>query len=277
MPAAYALPSPGEPIPQQFKLGSLCAKGHDWNGTGQSLRYAKPKGACVMCARAGAINRQEQRKLSDRDFNAKQAAYMRERRQRLGRPSRARHSPEWHQQRRDEARLRKALEAARLCPTVAQLVYEAQRAYWRENPEAELAHRRAFSRWLYVWRYKVDPAYNAHERQRNSERKARNRGNHTVRLKPGDLAKRFEQFGNCCCYCGSDDRIQVEHFVPRAKGGPHVIGNLLPACAACNKSKRDNDPEAWYRAQPFFTEQRWRKIRQALGLTRAPVGQLALL
>jgi 5-methylcytosine-specific restriction endonuclease McrA len=277
MPAAYALPLPGEHIPQWFRLGSLCHKGHDWDGTGRSLRYAKTRGACVVCARAGAIERQERRKQADPDFRAKAAAWIREKRQREGRPYRGKHSPEWHQQRRDAAVLRKALEAARLSPSVAQLVYQQQLGYWRDHPEARLAYNRALSRWRWAWRYKVDPAYNAHERQRNSERKARNRGNHTIRLRPADVAHRFEQFNNRCCYCGSDQSIQVEHFIPRSQGGPHVINNLLPACTECNKSKRDHDPEAWYRAQSFFSERRWSKIRRVLGLARGSVAQLPLL
>lgn len=277
MPAAYALPSPGEPLPQQFRLGSLCQKGHDWNNTGQSLRYAKPRGACVICSRAGAVERLERRKQADSEFNAKQAAWVREKRRREGRPYRGRRSPAWHRRRRDEARLRQALEAARRSPTVAQLVYQQQLSYWREHPEARAAFKRSYSRWLWKWRYMVDPRYNAHERQRNSERKARNRGNHTIRLRSADVAHRFEQFNNRCCYCGSDQGIQVEHFIPRSRGGPHVINNLLPACTECNKSKRDHDPEAWYRAQPLFSERRWNKIRRVLGLVRGSAAQLPLL
>lgn len=282
MPAAYSLPQLGEPLGLRFRLGSLCLNGHDWAATGQSLRYAKVRGACVFCARASAQIRQEKRKNKDPlEFKAKAAAYVREKRQREGRPSRAKHSPDWHEQRRQqrqlESALRKALKAATKSPTVALLVYQEQVNYWREHPDARIAHYRRYSRWLWKWRYMVDPEYNIHERQRNSERKARNRGNHTVNLKHGEIVKRFTAFDNSCCYCGSRQNIQVEHFIPRSKGGPHSIGNLLPACADCNKNKRASNPEDWYKSQPFFTEYRWRKIRRELGLARAPVGQLALL
>lgn len=278
MPKAYPLPQPGEPInPAAFKLSTLCARGHDWNGTGLSLRYAKPRGACVICARETALAKVRQRREQEPDYRDRQAAYMRERRAREGREYRGKHPPEWHQQRRDEAILRRALERARLSPTVAQLVYRQQQEYWQANPEANLAYRRQYCRWLWKWRYMVDQAYNRHERQRNSQRKARNRGNHTSRISQGDLTRRFEQFDCRCCYCGSGSRIEVEHFIPRSKGGPHAMGNLLPACQECNKLKRNHDPETWYRSQPFFSDQRWRKIRRVLGLTQAPVGQLALL
>jgi 5-methylcytosine-specific restriction endonuclease McrA len=160
---------------------------------------------------------------------------------------------------------------------VAQLVHRQQLEYWREDPGARLAYKRQYSRWFWKWRYMVDPTYNRHERHRNSQRKARNRGNHTTHITPADLAMRFKQFDGCCCYCGCPGPLEIEHFIPRSKGGPHAIGNLLPACQQCNGLKRNHDPETWFRQQAFFTEQRWRKIRRVLGLARAPVGQLALL
>jgi hypothetical protein len=32
---------------------------------------------------------------------------------------------------------------------------------------------------------------------------------------------------------------EIDHSVPRARGGTGRINNLLPACVACNRSKRD--------------------------------------
>jgi 5-methylcytosine-specific restriction endonuclease McrA len=69
----------------------------------------------------------------------------------------------------------------------------------------------------------------------------------------------------------------MDHFIPLAGGGTHALGNLVPACPSCNYSKTDHDPEQWYRAQPFFTEARWRKILQVLGVKRGSPLQLALL
>ena len=40
-----------------------------------------------------------------------------------------------------------------------------------------------------------------------------------------------------CAYCGSVDRIEVDHVVPLARGGKHEVENLAPACFACNRSK----------------------------------------
>jgi hypothetical protein len=38
-------------IPEGRFLGKLCSKGHDWNGTGQSLRSLKNSQRCVECER----------------------------------------------------------------------------------------------------------------------------------------------------------------------------------------------------------------------------------
>jgi hypothetical protein len=170
-----------------------------------------------------------------------------------------------------ESLLRKA------SPSVARLVMDEQRRYWRENPEAKKRHDGQWDKYKYAWRYKCDPSFRLNECQRNSEKKARNRGNHTVKISKKDSAVRFADFKNRCAFCDSSHRLTIEHVVCRSKGGPHAIGNIIPSCHRCNMSKRDHDPEPWYRAQPFFSELRWRKICRVLGWNRSSVGQLALL
>jgi hypothetical protein len=173
--------------------------------------------------------------------------------------------------------LREALKGAGKSPTVAQLVEAEQRRHWQENPEAKREHDRWWDKYKYLWRYRCDPSFRLHECQRNSEKKARNRGNHTVKISKSDMDARYAEFDNRCAFCGSADRITIEHVVARSKGGPHALGNILPACHRCNMSKRDHDPESWYRKQPQFSELRWRKICRVLGWQRSSVGQLALL
>ena len=169
------------------------------------------------------------------------------------------------------------LKSAGSAPTVARLVMDEQRRHWRENPEAKREHDRWWDKYNYSWRYRCDPSFRLHECQRNSEKKARNRGNHTVKISKDDMDARFTEFANRCAFCDSADRLTIEHVVPRSKGGPHAIGNILPTCHRCNMSKRDHDPQTWYRSQPFFSELRWRKICRVLGWQRSSVGQLALL
>jgi 5-methylcytosine-specific restriction endonuclease McrA len=52
-----------------------------------------------------------------------------------------------------------------------------------------------------------------------------------------------------CVYCGSGAGT-ADHVVPRAKGGGHRLGNLVPACRPCNERKRDMEPAEFFRRYP---------------------------
>lgn len=53
--------------------------------------------------------------------------------------------------------------------------------------------------------------------------------------------------GNLCAYCGAGETaLQWEHIIPRSKGGPDLIDNMVLACAACNNEKGARDPVEWY-------------------------------
>lgn len=55
------------------------------------------------------------------------------------------------------------------------------------------------------------------------------------------------KFDRCCAYC--DKRIvgqpDPDHVVPLSRGGDDVLGNLLPACRACNTDKGDLTLAEW--------------------------------
>jgi len=278
MPKAYELPLPGEPFnPETFYLGALCKRGHDWE-QGQTLRLQSNKN-CVLCSRIDAVDRQAKRRAADIEgFNAKQAAYMASRRALHGRESRSKHglpyTPSGDIQTR---KLRAAIKRAGRLPSVAKLAYLEQRRYWKENPQAERTYRSKWNGVQWRWKYMTDPEFNSHERQRNSEKKARNRQNHTVRLRRDALRQQFAAFDSNCCYCGSADRIVIDHFIPRSKGGPHVLTNLVPACHRCNTSKLNYDPSEWYQSQSFYSLKRWRLIMKVLGKNKSTINQLPLL
>ncbi len=42
-----------------------------------------------------------------------------------------------------------------------------------------------------------------------------------------------------CQYCGSKDRIGVDHIVPMIRGGTHEFDNLVACCKSCNSRKYD--------------------------------------
>jgi 5-methylcytosine-specific restriction endonuclease McrA len=53
--------------------------------------------------------------------------------------------------------------------------------------------------------------------------------------------------GKCCYHCGTDLELEdhgktwdVDHVIPKARGGTDSLGNLVASCIHCNRSTRDN-------------------------------------
>lgn len=62
-----------------------------------------------------------------------------------------------------------------------------------------------------------------------------------------ELARLYAQ---PCYYCGSVDRITIDHVVPLARGGRHSIGNLISACHKCNSTKHARFITEWRLNKP---------------------------
>lgn len=45
--------------------------------------------------------------------------------------------------------------------------------------------------------------------------------------------------GGKCGYCGTTEKITIDHMVPVGRGGTDDPDNLMPACRPCNSDKRD--------------------------------------
>lgn len=68
---------------------------------------------------------------------------------------------------------------------------------------------------------------------------------------PGELttvewdAKRALYQGRCA-YCGRRSRsLEMDHVIPLARGGHHVVDNVVPACRSCNRSKGSKLVAEW--------------------------------
>lgn len=145
---------------------------------------------------------------------------------------------------------------------------------WRQaNPERARENARQRGR---SW-YAADPTrshrkcyrwHRAHpdaSREIARRRYAAKKSGRICSLIPADLAQvhcRLDLFGGRCAYCGSAERITIDHVLALSKGGLDESSNLAPACRSCNSSKRAQLVEGWYRRQSFFSEARWRKIQQ---------------
>lgn len=57
----------------------------------------------------------------------------------------------------------------------------------------------------------------------------------------------FLRDGMRCMYCGTKKsdtvELELEHIVPRSRGGKNTWENLVAACTPCNRKKNDRTPE----------------------------------
>ena len=51
----------------------------------------------------------------------------------------------------------------------------------------------------------------------------------------------FARDGWLCQYCGSAAE-NVDHVIPRSRGGPHQWDNVVAACRRCNSKKENRTP-----------------------------------
>jgi 5-methylcytosine-specific restriction endonuclease McrA len=75
----------------------------------------------------------------------------------------------------------------------------------------------------------------------------------------------FARDGHKCQYCGAAAE-NIDHIVPRSKGGLHSWDNVVAACRRCNARKRDH-----------FLEETGMKLRRPPSTPRGRVWALAAL
>ena len=54
----------------------------------------------------------------------------------------------------------------------------------------------------------------------------------------------MEKFNHTCAYCGATDiPLEIEHIIPKSRGGSNRVSNLTIACADCNLRKSNQTAE----------------------------------
>lgn len=54
----------------------------------------------------------------------------------------------------------------------------------------------------------------------------------------------LEKWGRKCAYCGAENtRLEIEHIIPKSRGGSDRVGNLCIACHKCNQRKGNKTAE----------------------------------
>jgi hypothetical protein len=61
----------------------------------------------------------------------------------------------------------------------------------------------------------------------------------------GEYIKEHEN-KSVCIYCGSDEKLTVEHILPTSRGGPNTADNAIFVCKKCNSSKGSKRLYEWF-------------------------------
>ena len=112
---------------------------------------------------------------------------------------------------------------------------EKQNEYWKRVKDKYNAQKRE--------RWRSDPEYRSDHRRRNREKYFREHGKFPKEI--GELSTRFRVFLRdrfTCVYCGRkppDVQLQIDHVIPKARGGDNTAQNLVTSCRECNIGKGD--------------------------------------
>lgn len=109
-----------------------------------------------------------------------------------------------------------------------------------------------------AWTSKKRPTQTPEDKRLRDNAYRRKRNALLVFANATSRAKRFESFigvftkkeinrlyKSPCTYCGSYDKISLDHVMPLARGGRHTKGNIVPACFSCNSSKKNKTLTEW--------------------------------
>lgn len=77
----------------------------------------------------------------------------------------------------------------------------------------------------------------------------------------------FSKTGGVCwhCKCALPGRWEIDHLVPRSKGGSGRFYNLVPSCVRCNQDKSDTMPDDWADIQSSLSYSPSRRRGEDLG------------
>lgn len=75
----------------------------------------------------------------------------------------------------------------------------------------------------------------------------------------------LEKFGRKCVYCGAEGvPLNIDHVVPRAKGGSNRVSNLVLACMSCNQKKGARSLEDFLKGKPKVLARVRRELKTPL-------------
>ena len=75
----------------------------------------------------------------------------------------------------------------------------------------------------------------------------------------------LEKFGRKCVYCGAENvPLNIDHVVPKARGGSNRVSNLVLSCVDCNQKKDAQPVEVFLKNRPEVLDRIKRQIKKPL-------------
>jgi len=75
----------------------------------------------------------------------------------------------------------------------------------------------------------------------------------------------LEKFGRKCVYCGTEHiPVEIEHVVPKTRGGTDRVTNLVLSCKDCNRDKGTQSIRAYLKEQPDKLESILKQLKSPL-------------
>lgn len=86
----------------------------------------------------------------------------------------------------------------------------------------------------------------------------------------------LEKFGWRCAYCGKESvPLEMDHVVPKSRGGTDRVSNLALACRECNQAKGNRLPQEWLeelkKSRRTVDKKRAEKIPEVLAQLKEPL------
>ena len=121
----------------------------------------------------------------------------------------------------------------------------------RERYATEVEYRERILNYAVAWRKREPEAwaesqrkyYLANREKRIAQatahataRRAHKKASMVISFTAEQLRQRLSMYHGCWI-CGHDSWDEIDHVKPIAKGGPHILANLRPACRDCNRRK----------------------------------------
>ncbi|WP_036488234.1 RNA-guided endonuclease IscB [Myxosarcina sp. GI1] len=85
----------------------------------------------------------------------------------------------------------------------------------------------------------------------------------------------LEKWSRTCAYCDAKNvPLEVEHIVPKSRGGSNRVSNLTLACVPCNQAKSNRDIKDFLADKPDLLSKILKQVLAPLKVRNAPPGKL---